>query len=202
MPTDPAQRFDTGAIWLDLLATVGSAYGPDPVDRMDSVELLRRWLQHEDLSPLATPGPDDVVRAHELRELLRPLGLAAAAGHAPDPAHVEALNAVLAHDTPIQLTADLRAAPPATAADALTRIARQAAEHLCGPAAARLRTCDDHDCAMLYDDVTGRRRWCSAAICGVRHRVRAHRSRLAGGSETPPPHRVRPEQNPGGRAGR
>ena len=181
MSTNPAQRFDTGAIWLDLLATVGSAYGPDPVDRMGSVELLRRWLEHEGLSPTTPPGPDDVVRARELRELLRPLGLAAAAGRTPDPAPVEALNAVLAQDTPIRLTADLRAAPPTTAADALTRVARQAAEHLAGPAAARLRTCDDHDCAMLYDDVTGRRRWCSAAVCGVRHRVRAHRSRVAGG---------------------
>jgi predicted RNA-binding Zn ribbon-like protein len=70
------------------------------------------------------------------------------------------------------------AAPP-TAAAALTRIARQAAEHLAGPTATRLRACDDHDCGMLFDDVTGRRRWCSAAICGVRHRVRAHRSRAA-----------------------
>jgi predicted RNA-binding Zn ribbon-like protein len=175
--TDPSQRFDTGAIWLDLLATVGSAYGPDPVDRMDTVELLEQWLAQEGLAPSTGPGHDDVVSARELRELLRPLGLAAAAGRPADPAHVEALNTVLADDAPLRLTADLALAPPATAAAALSRIARQAAEHLAGPAAARLRTCDDHDCAMLFDDVTGRRRWCSAAICGVRHRVRAHRSR-------------------------
>ncbi len=179
MATDPTQRFDTGAIWLDLLATVGSAYGPAPVDRMGTVELLDQWLAQEGLSPTTPPGPDDVVRAHELRETLRPLGLAAAAGRAPEPAHVEALNAVLARDTPIRLTTDLAVAPPATAAAAFTRIAREAAEHLAGPTAARLRACDDHDCGMLFDDVTGRRRWCSAAICGVRHRVRAHRSRAA-----------------------
>jgi predicted RNA-binding Zn ribbon-like protein len=181
VPTDPTQRFDTGATWLDLLATVGSAYGPEPVDRMGSVELLGQWLAQEGLAPATPPGPDDVAHAQEVRELLRPLGLAAAAGRTPDSAHVEALNAVLAHDVPIRLTADLTVAPPATAAEALTRVARQAAEHLAGPTAARLRTCDDHDCAMLYDDVTGRRRWCSAAICGVRHRVRAHRSRAAAG---------------------
>jgi predicted RNA-binding Zn ribbon-like protein len=179
VPTDPSQRFDTGAIWLDLLATVGSAYGPAPVDRMGTVELLNRWLAQEGLAPAAPAGPDDVVRARELRELLRPLGLAAAAGRTPDPAHIEALNTVLAQDAPIRLTADLAVTPPATAVAALTRVARQAAEHLAGPTAGRLRTCDDHDCGMLFDDVTGRRRWCSAAICGVRHRVRAHRSRAA-----------------------
>jgi predicted RNA-binding Zn ribbon-like protein len=175
--TDPSQRFDTGATWLDLLATVGSAYGPAPVDRMGTVELLEQWLAQEDLSPTTPPGPDDVTQARELRELLRPLGLAAAADRPPEPADVEALNAVLARDTPLRLTPDLALAPPPTAGAALGRIARQAAEHLAGPTASRLRTCDDHDCGMLYDDVTGRRRWCSAAICGVRHRVRAHRSR-------------------------
>ncbi len=177
MATDPSQRFDTGATWLDLLATVGSAYGPAPVDRMGTVALLDQWLAQEGLSPATPPGPDDVVRAQDLRETLRPLGLAAAAGRTPEPEHVEALNAVLAQDAPIHLTAELTVSPPSTATAALARVAREAAEHLAGPTAARLRACDDHDCGMLFDDVTGRRRWCSAAICGVRHRVRAHRSR-------------------------
>jgi predicted RNA-binding Zn ribbon-like protein len=177
VPTNPDLRYDTGAIWLDLLATVGSAYGPAPVDRLGSVELLARWFEREGLSPAAPPDEDDLVHARDLRELLRPLGLAAAAGRAPDPADVERLNVVLAQDAPLQLTPEPALAPPPTAGAALTRIARQAAEHLAGPTAHRLRTCDDHDCGMLFDDVTGRRRWCSAAVCGVRHRVRAHRSR-------------------------
>ena len=177
MSVTPALRYDAGAIWLDLLATVGNAYGDEPFERMSTVGLLGEWLAHEGLSPTAAPGPDDLAQAHELREILRPLGLAAAAGRTPDRAEVERLNAVLARDSPLQLTPDLTFAAPPTAGDALTRIARQAAEHLAGPAAARLRTCDDHDCGMLFDDVTGRRRWCSAAMCGVRHRVRAHRER-------------------------
>lgn len=181
MPTNPTLRYDTGAAWLDLLASVGSAYGPEPVERLSSVGLLAQWLDREGLSPVTPPGPDDLARAHELRELLRPLGLAAAAGHTPDPSHVESLNAVLAQDAPLRLTPELAVEAPPTAAEALTRVARQAAEHLAGPAAARLRTCDDHDCGLLFDDVTGRRRWCSATGCGVRHRVRAHRERAAAG---------------------
>ena len=177
VPTDPSLRYDTGAIWLDLLATVGSAYGPAPVDRLGSVDLLADWFEREELAPGTPPDEDDLAHARDLRELLRPLGLAAAAGRTPDPADVERLNVVLARDAPLQLTADLALAPPPTAAAALTRVARQAAEHLAGPTAGRLRTCDDHDCGMLFDDVTGRRRWCSAAVCGVRHRVRAHRER-------------------------
>lgn len=177
MTTDPNPRFDTGATWLDLLATVGGAYGPDPVDRLGTVEVLTAWLGREGLAPVAAPGPDDLVRTRELREQLRPLGLAAAAGRTPPQEPLDALNAVLAEDAPLQLAPDLSLAPPPTAAVACARIARQAAEHLAGPAAARLRTCADHDCGLLFDDVTGRRRWCSAAICGVRHRVRAHRDR-------------------------
>lgn len=177
MSVTPTLRYDTGATWLDLLATVGNAYGRDRFERLSTVELLAEWLEREGLTPAAPPGPEDLDRAHALRELLRPLGLAAAAGRPPGRADVDALNAVLAQDTPLQLTTELGLAAPPTAAAALVRVARQAAEHLAGPAAGRLRTCDDHDCGMLFDDVTGRRRWCSAAVCGVRHRVRAHRSR-------------------------
>ena len=51
------------------------------------------------------------------------------------------------------------AAAPATAGEALARIARQAADHLAGPAAEHLATCGDHDCSMLFHDPAGRRRW-------------------------------------------
>jgi predicted RNA-binding Zn ribbon-like protein len=61
--------------------------------------------------------------------------------------------------------------------EALARVARQAVEHLTGPVAQTLRRCADDDCSMVFTDLNGRRRWCSAETCGVRNRVRAHRER-------------------------
>ena len=43
----------------------------------------------------------------------------------------------------------------------------------------RVRTCEAHDCTLVFEDTTrsGRRRWCSMALCGNRMKVAAFRSR-------------------------
>lgn len=43
----------------------------------------------------------------------------------------------------------------------------------------RVRECEAHDCCLLFEDTTrsGRRRWCSMAMCGNRMKVAAFRSR-------------------------
>jgi predicted RNA-binding Zn ribbon-like protein len=58
-------------------------------------------------------------------------------------------------------------------------IARDAIELLTGPQRERLRECAAQDCRGIYVDTSpGRtRRWCSAARCGNRARVAAHRAR-------------------------
>lgn len=150
------------------------------MERLSSVGRLLEWLRQEDLLPTQPPKVSDLSRARRLRELLRPVGLAAAVGQAARADEVDELNAVLDQEPRPQLRLDvaqLSLSPPSTTSAALSRIARHAAEHLTGPEAGRLRTCDDPECGMLFLDRTGRRRWCSAEICGVRHRVRAHRSR-------------------------
>src|SRR5689334_15418261 len=129
---------ETGAVWLDLVATVSGAYGPAPVERLHSPDRYARWLADEGLPPVAAP--------------------------------VAAVNRALAADRPVALAAGGTLRLPATAAEALARIARRAAEDLAGPAAATLGACADADCGMLYLDPGGRRRWCSAEICGVRNR--------------------------------
>lgn len=175
-----ALRFDTGADWLDLLATVGNAYGRSPVERLADVDLLVEWLGHEGLVPDRAPTAGDLAAARTLREALRPLVRAAIAGEAADPAALCALNPFLADDLPVRVGVEGpgRAAlsPPATTRAALARVARHAAEYLTGPAD-DLHACADVDCGMAYLDRTGRRRWCAANRCGVRARVRAHRSR-------------------------
>lgn len=190
MPRDRSafHELQTGAAWLDLLATVGGAYGPDPVERLTGPDRLAEWLGLRGLTPVEPPVEADVVRARTLREVLRTLGRAAVVGHAPAEEAVAALDAEVAADRPPRLRVrDGRvvAAPPATAAEALARIARGAADDLTGPVAGELRACGDADCAMLYRDASGRRRWCSAQVCGVRHRVRAHRARASGTTDAP-----------------
>jgi predicted RNA-binding Zn ribbon-like protein len=178
--------FETGAAWLDLIATVGAAYGPAPVERLRTPGLLGAWLAGQRLAPVAAPGDADLDLARRLREALRGLGLAAAAGE-PGPAAARgAVNDFLAADRPLRLDAAadgaLALAPPASTGEALARLARQAAADLASPAAARLRTCAEPECRALFFDAGGRRRWCAADTCGVRNRVRAFRQRQRSGS--------------------
>ena len=64
----------------------------------------------------------------------------------------------------------------------LAAIARSAAEIMVEAAKARLRICANPACGLFFSDNsrTHRRRWCSMAICGNRHKVasfaRRHRS--------------------------
>jgi predicted RNA-binding Zn ribbon-like protein len=57
----------------------------------------------------------------------------------------------------------------------LAAIARSAAEILVDGPAARLRLCANPACGLFFSDMsrTRRRRWCSMALCGNRHKVAA-----------------------------
>ena len=182
-PVSPELRFDAGTVWLNLLATVGSAYSEGRVERLRGVEELRRFLAHHELTPVAPPTEDDVVAARELRETLRPLTLATLGG---EPAgDVAPLQAWLDADLPLRATTHdgvLAAAPPPTARAALGRIARQALEQLSGPEREHLGACAAPDCRMVFLDRAGRRRWCAPELCGVLTRVRAHRARARAAS--------------------
>jgi predicted RNA-binding Zn ribbon-like protein len=172
-------RFDTGATWLDLLATVSGAYAP--LERLHDLDRLREWLATEKLLPEAEPSVADLEEFRRLREALRGLALARFRSEAPPKDAVAQVNDVLAGDAPVAVrvtrTGTLTVSRPATAREVLARVARQAVEHLTGPEAETLGACADHDCGMLFLDSGGRRRWCSPESCGVRNRVRAHRER-------------------------
>ncbi|MGB8474216.1 MAG: CGNR zinc finger domain-containing protein [Candidatus Acidiferrum sp.] len=55
----------------------------------------------------------------------------------------------------------------------LAAVARSGAEIIAEGAKARLRVCSNPSCGLLFYDTsrTGRRRWCSMARCGNRHKV-------------------------------
>jgi predicted RNA-binding Zn ribbon-like protein len=57
----------------------------------------------------------------------------------------------------------------------LAAIARSGAELIAEGTGARLRACSNASCGLFFYDTsrTGRRRWCSMATCGNRHKVAA-----------------------------
>lgn len=63
----------------------------------------------------------------------------------------------------------------------LAAIARSAAEIITEGERARLRMCANPACGLFFSDNsrTGRRRWCSMAICGNRHKVASFARRHA-----------------------
>ena len=58
----------------------------------------------------------------------------------------------------------------------LTAIARSAAELIAAGPRAPIRKCANPDCGLFFYDAsrTGKRRWCSMAVCGNRAKVAAH----------------------------
>jgi predicted RNA-binding Zn ribbon-like protein len=61
----------------------------------------------------------------------------------------------------------------------LLSIVWAAALFLTTPAATAVDACPSHDCGWLFANPTGRRRWCSMALCGNRAKVRRHAQRNA-----------------------
>lgn len=181
----PWLRCDTGAAWLDLLATQSGAYGPAPRERLVDADSLAWWLDVEGLLPSTAPTEKDLPAARALRDALRAVALAVvrdqpipaeptATLNAPIPAeHAATLNDHLAADRPLTWPPHA----PATTAEALGRVARAAVDTLTGDRRADLHQCADTECGLLFLDAGGRRRWCAADVCGVRNRVRSHRER-------------------------
>ena len=181
-----AFRLDCGATWLNLLATQGRFPTRTPIERIPTPERLAEWLTLHELTPDAAVTEDDLSLAHQLRKPIRAVAWGQLAGpYVPGAAVRELARFLREHDEPVGLLRDadgtrlLRAAPATTAA-ALARIARQAVDHLSGPERLTLKACPEQDCHGLFNDPTGRRRWCPAPACASRGRVRALRARRAG----------------------
>lgn len=173
-------RSGNGAPWLDLLATLGGRYRARPVDALASPALLREWLRQHGLEPSGAVTEDDLVAARELREAVHRVTAGSLRGEPPAPADRRTIAGALAADQPLRLNpraSELAVTRPATTAEALARLARDAVQDLVGDRRGQLHACGDDTCSGIFLDGTGRRRWCSDQTCGNRLRVRAHRAR-------------------------
>jgi predicted RNA-binding Zn ribbon-like protein len=126
------------------------------------------------------------ARALALRDMLRALLAALAAGEPVRAQWVEPVNEILRSDLGYsQLIAregGWSLTPMASRADplaALVPIARSAAELIQEGPGAPVRKCASPTCVLYFYDAsrTGRRRWCSMAACGNRTKVAAHARR-------------------------
>jgi predicted RNA-binding Zn ribbon-like protein len=125
----------------------------------------------------------DLATAHGLRTALFAL-VDAAMGRGGPGAAVAVVNRAAAPALPpTELVDGPRGVAgqrrPLSVREALSAVARDAIDLLTGESRSRLRECEAEDCTGLYLDASHgrRRRWCSAARCGNRARVSAHRAR-------------------------
>jgi len=169
---------------LDLMNSVMLIDGA-ATDTWQSDEDVLNWLQAAGLLPRGAAAPAGLLDAgRTLREAvrklvrdrkaektldLRPLNAALAQAQRHLELHEEedgklALNARYAADTPQQLLAPL---------------AESAAQLLVEADFSLVRKCEDADCVLWFLDRTKahRRRWCSMALCGNRHKVASFRQR-------------------------
>jgi predicted RNA-binding Zn ribbon-like protein len=131
-------------------------------------------------------GATAFARALALREMLRELLATLAAGGPVRRHWVGLVNGILRSDLGYpQLVAHdggWSLAPVASGKDplaALVPIARSAAELIQEGGGAPVRKCANPKCVLYFYDAsrTGKRRWCSMAVCGNRMKVAAHARR-------------------------
>jgi predicted RNA-binding Zn ribbon-like protein len=119
-----------------------------------------------------------VARAARLRGAVTRLARSAAAGRSLARDDVEVVNGFARRPDVPRVLPGGQSPGPATVAQALSSVARDAVDVLTTHRD-RVRECDADDCPLVFLDLSraGNRRWCSMQRCGNRHKVRSHRAR-------------------------
>jgi predicted RNA-binding Zn ribbon-like protein len=173
-----------GALWIDLLNTTPVIDGV-ALDLIKEADGLSRWSALARLPDGAAPTPAEHDAVLDLRDLLRKVFAQLAQGEGPAEADRLVINGHLSDvqrrrhvlpDRPATET-EVRITGPAVAA----RVADDFADFLAAFEPGRLRHCDNPACTMVFYDrgKNNRRRWCSMAVCGNRHKVASYRARKA-----------------------
>jgi predicted RNA-binding Zn ribbon-like protein len=168
-------------------------------DGLQSAEHVGAWLR-DVRSRLATPIPDaallrirarEVAAVRELRDCLRSVATAVAAGQKPRLGSIRLLNRYARSasqwrelrwdDAP---RAETRIAAPAVVA-ALAEIAQQGVDLFAGADRARVRACQATGCVLLFLLDHPRREWCCVG-CGNRVRAARHYARIKSGRGSGP----------------
>ena len=170
---------------LDMLNTEAGT-GDARQDFWHTSDAVLDWLEHCGIDAGAVAGPvaDTLLRdARALRAAARDLITRRVQGERGDPARLNHYLAAMA-STPVlvwdeaqpQLVRQGAAPSPARALGAL---AEAVATLLADGDFALVRQCEHPDCVLWFYDRTKshRRRWCSMALCGNRHKAAQFRAR-------------------------
>ncbi len=169
---------------LDMINTVEQS-GAGPLDRWQSDSDVNAWLASVGMAPDQKAAPTGLLDgARKLREAVRLLVSQRKAGA---PLELSALNRALAAggshlELAVQDGSSLSLArryPSRTAAEWLLPVAEAAADLLVHGDFDLVRKCESDACSLWFYDRTRshKRRWCSMALCGNRHKVAAFRKR-------------------------
>lgn len=177
---------------LDLLNTEARSQGV-AVDYWATSEDVHRWLVRQGVVPASQDTPPDLL-AHG-RELRTAVREAVSTRKAGGPIALDVLNAHLhAYLTSPLLQRDeagvltlTRAPRGDTTASLLGPVAEAAAQLLAEGDFALVRQCEHPDCVLWFYDRTKshKRRWCSMAQCGNRHKATRFRERSNAPSSGP-----------------
>lgn len=173
-----------GHIAFDLMNTVLIVNG-ELKDLLQSDDDVWRWLADYQLdTKIKLPAGSLLETMRGLRESIRELVNAKKNNQA---LNVHAINqfllAGISYQELIQTEARLhieRIREIKTVHQLLAPIAEAAAELLVLEDFALIRKCESHECVLWFIDRTKghKRRWCSMALCGNRHKVSQFRKRL------------------------
>ena len=174
---------------LDMLNTVANANG-QPHDCWQTDADVSDWLIRAGwlAEPLAGRYPPGVLLAvaRHLREVTRMLVEARKAGRT---ANADAINVLLrqAPSHPVLVWNDKtprveRLRPADSVEQCLAPLAEAAAHLLAEGDFGLVRMCEHPECTRWFYDRTKshKRRWCSMAVCGNRHKVAEYRRRQQG----------------------
>ncbi|WP_095195127.1 ABATE domain-containing protein [Pseudomonas sp. Irchel 3A7] len=170
---------------LDLLNTQMMVEGQKR-DLLQNDAQAAQWLEQIGLGLAAQAGDGRLLgELRALRESIESLIVARRENRSADPA---ALNRFLLGAVP-QLVWDQTGAPaldrfhqPDLMSQQLSRLAYAAAELLAEGDFNLVRKCESAECSLMFYDRTKahKRRWCSMALCGNRHKVAEFRKRRQG----------------------
>ncbi|QHG65702.1 CGNR zinc finger domain-containing protein [Pseudomonas putida] len=171
---------------LDLLNTVMMVDGRK-TDLLNSDEQAFTWLAQAGFGPASLPSAKGGVLLSNLRTLRDAVEVLVHARREERDADPSVLNSFLRDAVP-QLTWGAhqpeldRFHHKDEASRQLARLAYSAAELLAEGDFSLVRKCESPDCSLMFYDRTKshKRRWCSMALCGNRHKVAEFRKRRQG----------------------
>lgn len=177
--------FIAGRLCIDFTQTGGETGKRAYWERLHQPSDLADWfaaspLQLEDVQV----SSEEFTLARSLREAIWRIAESIRQKKTPLAEDIDTINRVAATpDLPPQLKIDGKQVwrSPATTAETLSLIARDAIDLFSGELRTRIRECENPNCGLMFVDASrpGKRRWCLMKRCGNMAKTSTYRKRHA-----------------------